>query len=99
VKELVSLFVDRFPESDCTIQDSREPEIFNGATAYWVLMKDKRFENEFTVKKLFPYIYRGADELLYGWTDWQNVFDNAENPIHYDDWQVIGVHNKAGGKE
>jgi len=94
MKELISLFIDGFPESDCTIQDDREPEIFNGNTAYWVLMKDKRFENEFTVMKLSPYVYRGDDELLYGWTDGQNVYDNAENPIHCDDRQVIGIHKE-----
>ena len=94
MKELLALFPDKFPESDCVKKDEREPDIFNGELPYWVLMKDFRFENEFTVMKLFPYVCHLEGEILYGLTDGQNVYDNNERPIHCDDRKVIGIHKE-----
>jgi len=90
MKRLLELFPYQFPVKDCTVKDSREEGIYNGNKSYWVLLKDKRF-NEYMIKQLKPYICIFEGETLYGWTDGNNVFDNKENSIHNDNLQVIGI--------
>jgi hypothetical protein len=78
-----------FPESECTVQNAREPEVYDAPAKFCCALYDERVKNALELKILSPYVCRTTDDddqpvTLYGWTDGYNVYDHSERSVHGD---------------
>jgi hypothetical protein len=82
-----------FPVDLCTIQNTREPEVFDSdpRVSYLCVLMDKRWPDRLELLTLRPYTAKDPEtkEILYGWTDGDAVFDHYERSIHRDDRRVV----------
>jgi hypothetical protein len=86
-----------FPEDLCTIQNSREPDVFDSIQKFECVIHTDKW-GTLAIRELFPYIWKnnGIDEditdpVCYGWVDKSgNLFDHFEKQIHLDDALVVG---------
>ena len=59
-----------FPESECTIPNTREPEVTNSDSVYLCVVVDDRFQDSVKLEYLRPYTAVDCHDksvLLYGW--------------------------------
>lgn len=83
-----------FPEKECYEEDVEDKDVKYAKDWYLCLVIDKRFKNEFVVKKLKPYTCKmeGIPDLQYGWVDKENDFtDNFIRSVHSDIWYEFVV--------
>lgn len=86
-----------FPEWDCTIQNKREPEIFDSESIYLCVIVDDRFKH-FHVDCLRPYMCFGSDGTkYYGWAQVYSDgwIDHCERSVHDDHERVVAWHKAS----
>ena len=71
------------------VQDARELDVQRHGKKYWCVLEDSRFADLFGLRLLEPYRWSDGSQVMFGWTDGQNVFDDVNTPIHADDLCVI----------
>ena len=98
IAKIRDLFTNKFPRAECTIPDPREKGILLSPHKYFVLLENSKWEDQWEIRILQPYICRWKRKILYGWTDGQNIFDSRERSIHLDDNAVVGIGDRAGSK-
>lgn len=84
---------ENFPAQECTIQDVREPGVFNSPNLYQILWIDIRFSNCKRVTYASPYVYYDENQnAAFGWASSRTseIFGNIENSCQFLDEFVIG---------
>lgn len=86
-----------FPEDLCTIQNTRESDVFDSAQKFECVIYHKEWDQVW-IKELSPYIWKNngidseiTEPICYGWVDQSgNLYDHFEKNIHDDDSIVVG---------
>ncbi len=83
----------KFPAELCTIQNEREPDVWDSSVPFVCVIVDERFESDCRVAIAKPYLAKdiGSDDMLPGWVsiqfdDWT---DHRNDPIHGDYMRVV----------
>jgi len=88
---------EKFPENECTVQNKKDPEVFDAKTTYLCILPDNHTNSAY-LRLLHPYINKFEGEVLYGWTDDHgNIYDHKEKTIHDDDIKVESWKKVTGG--
>lgn len=92
---------ENFPESDCTIQDDREPDVYNSDKKYLCLIVDSRFQHDYRVTLMTPYICKYDGKNEYGWIDclFRQPHTNVENSVRLENEIVVGFQEFAESNE
>ena len=88
---------DKFPITECTEYNEKE-KIYTSQNLYTCLVIDNRFNDEYQVLDMSPYIVREDKNIYLAWMNNERDFiDNFENSVHGDCWDeyVIGFVKKA----
>lgn len=94
--ELYKLFKqstkENFPESECTMQDERDSEVYNSDKKYLCLIIDDRFKHDYRITLMTPYICKHDGKVEYGWVDclFQQPHTNIENSVRLEHEIVVG---------
>ena len=75
----------RVGELTFTIPDKREPYCWYHGKKYWCFFDDSRWDDSHDLRLLEPYKWDDGEQVMYGWTDGQNIFDESSSPIHDDE--------------
>ena len=83
---------ENFPADICIKQNKRESNVFDSNVPYLCLVIDKRFDNDWNLIILYPYIYKESETVTtFGWVDRNgNIFCNIENSTQLWDEFVVG---------
>ena len=74
----------RVRELTFTIPDKREPHSWDHGKKYWCFFEDPSWGDRHDLRLLEPYKWDDGEQVMYGWTDGVNVFDESSSPIHDD---------------
>jgi len=82
---------DQFPEHECTKQNEREKDVFDGENEYLCIIADIRFPREFRMSVMKPYVYKEEKRTYFGWVgvDSDEVLSFWKNPIHELDDEFV----------
>lgn len=83
---------ENFPVDVCINQNERESNVLDSNAPYLCLVIDKRFDNDWNLIILYPYICKESETVTtFGWIDRNgNIFCNIENSTQLWDEFVIG---------
>ena len=89
---------ENFPADICIKQNKRESNVFDSNVPYLCLVIDKRFDNDWNLIILYPYIYKESETVTtFGWVDRNgNIFCNIENSTQLWDEFVVGFREYKG---
>ncbi len=76
---------EKFPEHECTKQNEREANVFDGEREYLCIIADIRFPREFRIAVMKPYVYKDEkDGTLFGWAavGFDSVLSCWKQPIN-----------------
>lgn len=94
--ELYKLFTpstaENFPKDVCTIQNAREPDVYDSKEKYLCLIIDTRFKHDYRVTAMCPYICKTDGKTEFGWVDclFQCPHTNLENSVRLENEVVVG---------
>lgn len=92
---MTKLFADfetqSFPVDACTIQNSRESEVFDSDELYLCVLVSNRWPNECKMEHMRPYIAKDGHKMLYGWVSIETTrpIMHVENPVWPDATRVV----------
>ena len=75
----------RVGELTFDVQCKREPCCWYHGKKYWCFFEDSRWDDSHDLRLLEPYKWDDGEQVMYGWTDGQNIFDESYSPIHNDE--------------
>lgn len=92
LKQFIEPTIENFPIKTCTIQNTREPTVFDSDTPFLCLVIDRRFKNDWRLVVLYPYICKESDTVTtFGWVDKHgNIVGNIYNSTQLWDEFVVG---------
>lgn len=89
LNDIINMFItgaEKFPVQECTVQSEDDPSIFDGTKPYLVVIFDRRFTDELTIKYMIPYICVDEDNNStgFGWTcmNRNDFCDNIYRSVH-----------------
>lgn len=92
LKQFIEPTIENFPIKTCTIQNTREPTVFDSDTPFLCLVIDQRFKNDWRLVVLYPYICKESDTVTtFGWVSKNGeIFGNINNSTQLWDDFVVG---------
>lgn len=103
--DLYKIFIpstkENFPELECTIQNEREPEVYDSDKKYLCLIIDARFKHDYRVTLMNPYICKYDGKIEYGWVDcsFKQPHTNIENSVRLENEVVVGFREFVESKK
>lgn len=82
---------EHFPVEECTKQNSRESDVFDGVNNYLCVCADSRFPYKLRLASMKPYCCKHEGQVSYGWTSDETggFIDHKDKPVHVDPERVI----------